>query len=120
MPDDSILSEPWQALTLKSLECAKCSPGVFMGGEQESELGLKKLQQLCRIVLDDDSTARLFRAELAEAGVPKVGTSCTSGWGTRIGIRISEPPLIFLDTAEMRSNRFAFESRVRIFIPYNY
>ncbi|GFU60862.1 hypothetical protein TNCV_3371971 [Trichonephila clavipes] len=52
--------------------------------------------------------------ELAGA---KMIVRCILGCGTRIWIRISEIPLIFLGIPIMKSNRFAFEFRDPIFFP---
>ncbi|GFT93166.1 hypothetical protein TNCV_2710281 [Trichonephila clavipes] len=54
--------------------------------------------------------------EFAGSEAPQVSTRCVSGWEIRIWIRISETPLIFLDISEIKSNGFAFQSRVRVCI----
>ncbi|GFV69462.1 hypothetical protein TNCV_2778771 [Trichonephila clavipes] len=97
--------------------CAKCPPGVFLSGEQE--IGLQNSSEIAgyfwTIVLPSTS-----EPELARADAPKEGTRCISGCGMKIWIWISETRLIFLDIAGMRSNDFAFKSRIRIFNPYCY
>ncbi|GFW72953.1 hypothetical protein TNCV_830761 [Trichonephila clavipes] len=66
MPDDSILNEPWQRLTLKFLECVKCAFGVFW-------MGNKNLKSNCRnfITLPDNTGDRSPETELAGAGPQK-------------------------------------------------
>ncbi|GFU25076.1 hypothetical protein TNCV_568311 [Trichonephila clavipes] len=55
--------------------------------------------------------------ELADSGVPKVVPGRVLGWEARIRNQISETPINLQDNAEIKWNGFAFETRLRIFIP---
>ncbi|GFT72907.1 hypothetical protein TNCV_1976291 [Trichonephila clavipes] len=67
-------------------------------------------------MLDDSTPPLFFRDGTYRSRDAKRGNQVRLGFGT--WIQIAENLLILLDIAGMRSNGFAFEFCVRIYIPY--